>query len=263
MTAIQQLKALPVVLLLAALTLFSVSCTKVIDIDLNSGDPKIVVEGFVTEGETVHTVTITRTLNFDEDQAFPTIDNAIVTITDDQGTTQILTPMGQGKYETAAYLGVSGRTYTITATVDGATFTASSTIPQIVEIDSLYVQTFMFGPTVINTLVPARYDQAGVANYYQFNIYDNGVRVEGINLMDDQFTDGNYDVQPLFGGELETGDTAVVEMFGIDKPVYKYFYALAQNTQGATPANPTSNFTGGCLGYFSARTRDVKSVIVP
>jgi hypothetical protein len=60
--------------------LFLVSCEKVIDVDLNTADPKYVIEGFVTKGETIHQVKITRTLNFDENVAFPTVDNAVVVI---------------------------------------------------------------------------------------------------------------------------------------------------------------------------------------
>jgi len=239
------------------------SCTKVIDVDLNSEDPQIVIEGFVTEGESDHIVTITRTLNFDEDVAYPTVDNAVVVITDDQGNAQTLAFIGQGRYQATAYPGVAGRTYTISVSINGASYQASSTIPGVVPIDTLMVQTYTFGPATINTLVPARFDPAGVANYYQFNLYDNGERVEGIILQDDQFTDGNYDLQPIFGGDLETGDTAVVEMYGVDKPVYKYFFALSQNSGGVTPANPTTNFSGGCFGYFSARTKQVKSVVIP
>lgn len=263
MKAFQQFKPASVLALVALVTVFFASCTKVIDVDLNTDDPKIVVEGFVTEGETEHIVTVTRTLNFDEDQAFPTVDNAIVSITDNLGNAQTLTFIGQGKYQATAYPGVSGRTYTVSVSVDGTIYTASGTIPQVVEIDSLYVQQFAFGGDTVNALVPARFDPAGIENYYQFTLYNNDERLEGINLQDDQFTDGNYVVQPLFAGDFQSGDTAVVEMYGIDKPVYKYFLALTQNSNGATPANPTSNFSGGCLGYFSARTKDVKSVIVP
>jgi hypothetical protein len=52
-------------------------------------------------------------------------------------------------------------------------------------------------------------------------------------------------------------------MFGIDESVFKYFYTLQQNEQGATPANPSSNFSGGCLGYFSVRTKSVKQIVIP
>ena len=69
--------------------------------------------------------------------------------------------------------------------------------------------------------------------------------------------------EPIFAGELLTGDTVIVEMFGIDKTIFTYFYTLQQNQQGATPANPTSNFSGGCLGYFSVRTKGVKQIVIP
>jgi len=78
-----------IIAILSALSL--ASCTKVIDVDLNTADPKYVIEGFVTKGEMVHQVKITRTLNFDENIAFPTVDNAIVVISDDAGNSETLT----------------------------------------------------------------------------------------------------------------------------------------------------------------------------
>jgi hypothetical protein len=70
-------------------------------------------------------------------------------------------------------------------------------------------------------------------------------------------------MEPLFAGEIGPGDTIDVVMFGIEETVYDYFYTLQQNEQGATPANPTSNFSGGCLGYFSVRTKDVGQIVIP
>lgn len=250
------------VYLFATLALLVVSCEKVIDLDLDEADQQFVIEGFVTEGESTHIVTVTKSLPLDNPGAIPGINNAVVILTDNLGNTQTLTSIGNGQYEAVGYPGVEGRTYTLSVSVDGQVFQASSTIPGVVPIDSLMIDNFIFGPDTVPMITPARFDPAGVANYYQFYMFRNGERLSGINLQDDQFTDGNYQLQPLFAFDFETGDTARVEMYGIDKPVYKYFYALSQNNEDVTPANPTSNFTG-CLGYFSARTKSVETVIIP
>lgn len=241
-----------------------ISCEKVIDVDLNSDDPKVVIEGTFTAGETTHNVVITRTMNFDEAAPYPTVDNAVVSVTDNLGNAQVLTFVGNGTYQATAYPVIEGRTYTLTVVADGKTYTAQSTAPGLVPIDDLFVLSFEFGPDTINSLIPLRMDPAGVKNFYQFNLFNNGERLDGIYLQDDAFTDGIQIQQPLFDneGSYESGDTAFVEMFIIDEPVYNYFFALLQN-QTATPANPTSNFTGGCLGYFSARSKDTASVIIP
>ena len=85
-------------------------------------------------------------------------------------------------------------------------------------------------------------------------------------MQDDQFADGVEILQPVFGGEYESGNILKLEMSCIDSYVYKYFYTLAVNgggTSGVTPANPESNITGGCLGYFSAQTIQQIVVVVP
>lgn len=243
--------------------LFS-SCQKVIDIDLNSEDPQIVIEGTFTAGETTHHVRITNTLNFNQTVAYPTVDNATVMVTDNLGNSQPLTFVSDGQYYVNNYPVVEGRSYTLTVVVDGKSYVAVSTVPNQVLIDTLMVGVYPFGQEAFNAMLPVRLDPAGVSNYYQFHLYRNGKRLSGIYLQDDQFTDGIVVQQPIFdnGGDYKTGDTAYVEMFCIDKPVYDYFFALQQNAT-ATPANPKSNFSGGCLGYFSARTRHGASVIIP
>jgi hypothetical protein len=240
------------------------SCEKVIHIDLNSDDPKYVIEGTILEGDTTHHIQITRSLNFDQSVAFPTIDNAVVSVTDDLGNVGVFTAVGNGMYELVNYPGVVGRNYTLTVLIDGQAFTASSKMPTAVVIDSLYSENFLFGVDTLRTLVPSHYDPSGESNYYQFHVFINGEKQSGVVLMDDQFTDGNLDVQPLFYSDLMVGDTVIVDMFAIDKPVWSYFNQLSANTagSGATPANPTSNFSGGCLGYFSARTFSRKSLVV-
>lgn len=239
-----------------------VSCEKVIDVDLNENDPKVVIEARFTAGETTSYVQVTRTLNFDESGPYPPINNAVVTVIDNLGNAQVLTFLAGGYYQTNGYPVVEGRSYTVTVTVDGTTYTASSTVPTAVEIDTLTILDISFGPDTLHALVPNRLDPAGIANYYQFDIYQNGLRVDGIYLQNDDFTDGIVVEQPLFGGEFESGDTALVNMYCIDQPVYNYFFALLQN-ETATPANPTSNFSGGCLGYLSARTKSTATVVIP
>lgn len=251
-------------ILLAFLAMALFSCEKVIDVNLNDEDPKVVIEAMFTAGETTHQVVITKTLNFSEAEPYPVVDNAVVTVTDNLGNSQVLSYAGNGVYETTGYAVVEGRTYTLTAVIDGQTYTALSTVPTAVPIDQLTVLSFQFGPDTVNALIPLRMDPAGVKNFYQFNLFNNSERVSGIYLQDDAFSDGIQVQQPIFDneGSYKSGDTAFVEMYGIDEPVYNYFFALLQN-QTATPANPTSNFSGGCLGYFSARTKDTASVIIP
>jgi len=134
---------------------------------------------------------------------------------------------------------------------------------QDIPLSSVQTFEFAFGPDTIHAVVPLRQDIANVKNFFQFNLYNNHERVVGNFIQSDQYNDGNMMMEPLFADGIDSGDTIDVVMFGIEETVYDYFYTLQQNEQGATPANPTSNFSGGCLGYFSVRTKDVGQIVIP
>jgi hypothetical protein len=57
-----------------------------------------------------------------------------------------------------------------------------------------------------------------------------------------------------------------LSLVGIDKAVYTFLSEAEliaySNDNLAAPATPTSNITGGCLGYFSAQTVSSKMGIV-
>lgn len=246
-----------------AFLLGSSSCEKVIDIDLNDTEQKVVIEGFILRGDTVQRVRVTKTQNFDESTSPPTVDNASITVIDNLGNAGTFTSVGNGWYELTNYPGIEGRTYTLTTVVEGTSYTGSSTMPAYQPFQDLYPVIYTFGTDTLYSIVPAHFDEQGVANYYQFHVYVNGKREKGIFIQDDQFTDGNLVVQPLFVPELKVGDTVRVDMFGIDKPIHTYFNQLGVNlSSSATPANPISNLSGGCVGYFSARTFDTRTAVV-
>ena len=57
----------------------------------------------------------------------------------------------------------------------------------------------------------------------------------------------------------------MVEMQGISQAVYEYFNSfgnLGMGPSSSTPANPYTNIDGSQLGYFSAHTSEIKSVII-
>ena len=239
------------------------SCEKVIKIDLNDTEQKVVIEGTILRGDTLQRIRITKTQNFDESTNPPPVDDAVVTVVDDLGNAATFTSVGNGWYQVTSYPGVEGRTYTLSAVVDGTTYSGSSTMPFYQPLADLLVDFYPFGSDTLIAVVPAHFDQQGIANYYQFHVYRNGKRDKGIFIQDDQFTDGNLTIQPLFVQDLVVGDTVRVDFFCIDKPVHTYFNQLSVNlSSSATPANPISNLSGGCLGYFSARTFDTKTVVI-
>jgi hypothetical protein len=251
------------------------SCEKVIDINLNDAEKKYVVEGSITDQAGQCRVTITQTKNFNENNTFPVVSGAAVSITDNStGTITQLSESSPGVYTHASLAGVTGKTYTLTVNINGELFTASSTIPQLVNIDTIYVSndTWFSGDAI--KLANIEYnDPAGTANQYRFVRYRNGVKTKNIFINNDDLSDGRRTATKLFvdddseEDQLVSGDVVRIDMLCIDAAVYKYWYSLEQSATGETtsaaPANPVTNITGGALGYFSAHTFQSKTMSVP
>ena len=198
---------------------------------------------------------------------------AIVTIKDNSiNYTETLTEVSPGKYISQHLHGVEGRGYTLTVVVDGKTFTSTSIIPSKVFLDnvSFIDDSFNEGAKIA---IPVRNDPAGIQNNYLFDLYlkrstdsKGWIRDSALMVVDDVFSDGVTTQQPLFGIlKLMPNDSIRVTMKCIDRNVYKYFYSLSLNgpNGAATPANPVSNISGGCLGYFSAQTKQTLTKIIP
>jgi hypothetical protein len=112
---------------------------------------------------------------------------------------------------------------------------------------------FLFGDLHIE-------DTKDKRSYYFMHIYRNGVGYRWAVMNDDKNPNG--DLQQLFqctterdmdkgdSDALQDGDNIKLEIRSIDKLSYDYLYSMQVMDNAGT--NPIANFTGGCLGYFSA-----------
>lgn len=67
---------------LLLITVFFTACEKVINVDLNNAAKKYVIEGIITDQPGSAVIKITQTKDFDEDNNFPGVSGALVTIND-------------------------------------------------------------------------------------------------------------------------------------------------------------------------------------
>ena len=251
--------------------LAAVACKKVIQVDLNSAAPQIVIEGEVTNGPAPYFVRISKTVDFSASNEFPPVTGAVVRLTDTtNGISDTMLEAGPGLYRSIEVGGVSRHTYRLDVSAEGRQYTAFSTMPERVKLDSV---TFAQNIGVDNKLeinaVAGCHDPAGVANYYQFFEVVNSRPVPDIFVFDDRLSDGRYIQYPLYNDSayLSPGDTLRLTMNCIDKNMYNYFFTLMNvagnnNFQSATPTNPVSNISNGALGYFSAHTTQQVTIIV-
>lgn len=249
------------------------SCQKVIQLDLNSAAPELVVEGSITNQSAPYAIKLTKTINFSDLNTFPPCTGAAVTITDNAGNSELLTETLPGTYTANTLQGTVGREYKLLIVSDNKNYQSTSQIPAPIVIDTL-VQTTSnggFGGNTGNKTVHVFFtDPAGVENYYRVTEIVNHDTLTNFSIARDFGRDGSI-IQMNFrrGGDtrLQTGDSVTVQLESIDKNVYEYFRTL--NLSGgegsfnsSSPANPTSNVSNGALGYFSAYSVTSKTIVI-
>ncbi len=247
------------------------SCQKVIDLDLNTTTPVIVVDGQVTNSLTVGSIVkLSYTNKVKSDNSIIPLIGATVTIQEDNGTVYSLPEVTNGVYRNASLVGITGKTYNLKVVTNGVTLTSSSKMPTMVNFDSLVVEDFpSFGKT-IKVVTPFYNDPKGLGNNYNLFMFKNGRLIKDAFAYDDSFIDGKKATFPLIYSreedEFKKGDIIEVVMNCIDYDNYKYWFSFSQSSTGspqAVPDNPISNIKGKAIGVFGAITYQKRSVLIP
>ena len=270
---------------LLLVTCYFSSCTKVINVDLNSASPNIVVDAEITDQPGPYTVNLTQTVNFSDNNIFPVLNGATVIISDNAGNSETLTETSPGNYTSSHLQGADGRTYKISITSNEKNYTAISTMPVGVPLDSVIADTSShhggggFGggggtaPIAPSVTVRAVFtDPKGITNYYRLIEYVNRVpNYSTIAIVSDLGQDGSQITETVVRRDtsIHIGDTVNVVLESIDANVYEYYRTLKQVTKSQTgiqtsvPGNPTTNLSNNALGFFSAYAVRSKYVIAP
>jgi len=250
------------------------SCEKVIKYNLSESSPTLVIEAQLSNVDDFSMVKLSKSKSFDDDNTLATVSNAFVTITSEFGMVDTLTETSAGLYKPHKLKAKPGRSYLLTVIVENKTYTATSTVPSFVKLDSLGFTSESFGMSKagedIYSAIPYYSDPLEVENYYRFVEKINGVTEKTLFVRNDTRTNGKIVTQILrnFGGtEIKKGNSVEISMIQLDSNVYDYFYGLSQissdgGSSSGTPTNPKSNINGGALGYFSAQTVQSLSTVV-
>ena len=249
------------------------SCSKIVNINLNTANAQVVIQGYVTDQQNIDTVKLTRTGSYYAPGSYPTINGAIVIISDNTGVRDTLKQIDSGTYVPTSFIGVPGRTYSLKVLTGGREYDAVSTMPLAVSIDSVVKQSnTSFGGEVQNQIRCFFRDPPSVGHYYMADLIVNDTlhdSLDNLTLLNDQFVAGNEVNIRIRGYNAITGDTVTVQLMSIDAATYNYFsvvrsIAAAGNpVSTAVPQNPPTNIIGGAYGYFSAYTIRSKTLVVP
>ena len=203
-----------------------ISCQKIVQIDLNSSSPKLVIEGVITDSAGPFRVMLTKSGSYFNQPVLPPVSGAFITISDDQGVLDTLREEQPGIYSTSKINGIPGHSYSLRVIAENNEYNASTTMMSHVTIDSLTVEESQgFGGRLNRRLICYFNDPKGEKNYYRIKFYTNGKsNAENYRLYDDQYTDG--ETIGMRAGSAQIGDTDVVILESIDKKAYDYYHTL-------------------------------------
>ena len=256
-------------LVITAIFILLSSCEKVIYVDLNTVNPIVVVQGNITDLPGPYTVQLNTTVDYYDPNVFPAVTGAKVTVSDNAGNSEVLKETSPGIYQTSTLQGVIGRTYSLNiVTSGGAVYTAQSTMPDSVPIDSV---NFMVRDRDSTFRTICKFKDPGLTiDYYKLQITSKdtaAIDTTSIRILENGLAAGQ-ELSITYGTHFILGDTVTAMLECIDLATYN-FYSTIVNVEGgigtalgAPPENPLTNISNGGLGYFSAHTVSEKSAVV-
>lgn len=247
------------------------ACRKEIDINYKNVDPLYVVEGYISDSGMGVLVTATRDMK--EGETPQGIEASSVEITSDAGFRQTLQFNPDGIYRSpSASVGTPGNSYTLKVVIGEDEFMSTS----VMNLPGRFADIqFRYEPSITTRYMLCTAFIADIAdtdNYYRILVLKNGDRVSE-TLVTDQSRDGtvlrellairfSWDALPVGAKEdrmFRKGDRLQMVLETVDRPVYDYIYSM--NLSEITLSNPLTNIEGGCLGYFSAFSTDMFSMV--
>ncbi|WP_179335589.1 DUF4249 domain-containing protein [Winogradskyella costae] len=255
---------------------FLTNCEDVIDVDLNTTDPKLVIEASINYFKNTlgndQSIKLSLSAPFFDD-TIPPANGASIQITDTAGNIfNFIEESNTGIYNNNTFIPIIDETYTLVINYDGEIYTATETLTSVVPIDYIE-QNNEGGFSGEDIELKAYYnDPLGINNYYFFEFISDIPVIPTLSVYDDTFTDGNE----IFGfyteEDLEQGDIVTIRNYGISSQFYDFMFILLQqggDSGGGPFETQPATIRGNCIntttpdnfpfGYF--RLSEVDEVI--
>lgn len=265
------------ILLVIILLLFT-SCEKVIDIDVPSIEPKLVIDAtfeiLFDENPVVSNNVVKLSLSADYfDEAIPTVPNATVFLTNlsDNSVINFVDANADGNYKPInSFIPADNIEYELTVIHNNETYKGKATKVKSTPFNKVEQgdKTLFSGK---ETELKIEFsDDENEENYYLFDFTNNRF----VPIEDRYFNGSDYNFSFFYGEEdIELPTTVTLKMSGISKEFYTYFRVLidqsGQNGGGPFQSVPssllgnminTTNESNFPLGYFHISETDTYTI---
>ncbi|WP_118974273.1 DUF4249 domain-containing protein [Taibaiella koreensis] len=265
--------------LVASYCIFLLSCTKVVKVDLETAEPKLVIDASIdwVKGTTGNEqkIKLSTTTGY-YSTTFPTVSGAVIEITNSVDTVfGFIENPGTGEYTCSNFRPAIGETYTLKVVLNGETYTATETCVGVPKIENNITQNNKSGIGGDEVEITYYYqDNAGEENHYLQRVVSPVATFPDYKAEDDENSQGSLMQGNFSDKDLKAGDRINIRLYGISRRYYDYFRKLlAASGAGAGPFQTTpgsvrgniinqTHFTNSAYGYFSISEVDVKDYMI-
>ena len=266
--------------LITCITSFTfISCEDVVDIDLSTAAPRLVIDAAIkwqkgTLGNE-QTIKLSTTTDF-YSTTIPTVSDATVFITDGNAIQfDFIEIPGTGEYVCTNFSPEIRQSYTLTVIYDSQIYMATEALIEVPTIDSVE-QTEDGGFTGNEKEVKFFYQDNGLVSDFYLEEYNSSfTRLPEYDVIDDNFFQGNQMFGLYTNEDMKTNDTLQFTLHGISETYYNYMNILlgiAGGNGGSPFQTPPAtvrgnivnqtNFNNFALGFFRLSETDTLNYIV-
>lgn len=212
-------------LLLLVLSLFTISCEEVVDVDLGTSEPRLVVDASIYwykgHGGESQVIRLSTSTNYYTEEV-PMVSGAVVNITNSNGLifSFFENDSFPGVYVCNAFVPELWETYTLTVRYGDETFTATEMMYPVPDL--LYTTQEYGGITEDSPIIKAFFQDPGnEQNFYMQRCQRTDKRSQTV-VFNDEYVNGNETFTFLFFEDLPHGVPIDIQLMGISERYYNY-----------------------------------------
>lgn len=247
--------------LFIGISIIFTSCTDVIDVDVPSADPRLVIEASLdwekgTSGNE-QTIALSTSTKYFQKKENNIITGASVKVTNDSdGTEFIFIDQKNGKYTTNSFIPVLNQSYTLEVIYNNETYIAKETMTPVTNITAITQSREEENDKDALEVNVIFDDPENQENFYFIKFREKGDLLPELYRDSDEFTNGNqmtirYEKEKdddINQEEFMPNDIVDIHFHGISKDYYDYISILINQTEEHGPFGTTPvPLKGNCI----------------
>ena len=227
--------------IIAIVTIIFTSCTDVVDVEVPTAAPRLVIEASIDwEKGTLgneQTIKLSESTPYFDSTTTSIVIGASVKITNDSDNTEfIFADQNNGEYTNTNFIPVLNQSYTLEVVYENETYIAKETLTSVVDIAEItQSREGGFNSDALEVNVYFN-DPPDEENFYLFRFQEEGDLLPELEDYSDEFTNGNLvtnfyekeDDEDINQEEFEAGDVVYINLYGISEQYYNYMSLLLE-----------------------------------